>query len=115
VNTDQVLTWNEVVERHGCSSGIRYKNDRVVSILCGGEDHTDQIDGNEVIYRVPKKVFYRRARDAMLSALGGAQSFVVFRKIGKNRWSELGRFIVRDATESPQATSFHLIPYDRVT
>lgn len=106
------ITWDEVMRRHRTASAVRLKGGEVQSVLCGSEDHADVIGEEHVLYRIPRKTFYVKTIEALMAALAARTPFTVFRKLGKNRWRDLGKFVVCDAMQCESFATFRLMPLE---
>lgn len=91
---ETVLKWEEVEKRHGSQAGVQLEGGRVVSVLCGGQEHADHVLENTVTYSIPARPYYLKCISALQTSFDEGTDFSVFYKLRPNMWRDLGRFTV---------------------
>lgn len=91
---EKILSWDEVVVKHGGISAIVKKNGKITSILCGGNDYIDEVYDGSIVYYIPDRPFYKTSIDTFQSCYELQYNFLVFQKIKRNIWREHGSFKV---------------------
>lgn len=104
------MEWKEVVQVHGSRSAACIKNGRVVSILCGGHTHADEVSEHHIRYSVPDRPVYKNILLALKSSAAEKVNFVVFHKLLPNQWRNLGQFQIAHIEVRKTDVLFNLSP-----
>lgn len=104
------LSWQQVHSVHGSLAGIATKNGTVRSLLANQMKdgaYADEIRHDVIFYRVTSQTNPRSVR-CLTAMIGKATAFVVFEKVGTNRWLSHGEWIAVDAAAEDEGTVFLL-------
>lgn len=102
------IDWNEVARRHGTMAAVNIKDKEILSVLCGGAGHNDNVKDDIVQYSVPKRPYYKRSMLALKNSAARGRSFTVFQKLRQNEWRDLGKFKVTAIYERRDDVVFEL-------
>ena len=93
---EEVISWQEVVKKHQTISGVNFKNGIVNSLICGinkNDLYPNKIEKDKTIYYVgPSR--QKAGINALLRSMEKGNTFMVFEKLGVDRWRALGEFKV---------------------
>ena len=103
------MKWQEVIAEHGTFRGVAIKNDRVSSLLAGGEEHNDDITDSVIRYEIPKSRGYASPLKYMEIAFEFAHTFTVYQKLAVNDWRDLGTFKIKSRHDDVDSLTFDLV------
>lgn len=104
-----IITWDDVVTRHGSRAAVKRVNGKIKSILCGGVDHNDKVSDSLVEYSIPDRPFYRDVLVSFTEAMNDQAEFIVFFKVRQNNWCDLGKYKVSSIVKSDEFYKILLI------
>jgi len=105
------LTWEDVLKVHRDRRGVFHYLGQVASIVFSTMgSHGDTLNRDQIQYVLPEKASYLRDKAALIRACQEKTSFIVFRKLGVNRYRNLGAHLVRSYATEPGRTIFVIEP-----
>lgn len=107
-----ILKWEDVVKKHKVIAGISAKDGLVRSLLCNpGSDqlYPNEIKEKTITYYVGVNTQTYGIK-ALFKSLEEGNAFPVFKKLGVNKWEELGNYKIKSMKEQKEGfTGFNLI------
>ena len=93
----KVLEWKEVIKTHRTIAGISTKDGLVNSLLCDTSEkqlYPNKISKNRITYYIGENT-QTYGINALFKSFSKGSPFLVFEKVGPNKWSNLGKFTVK--------------------
>ncbi len=89
-----IINWETLSNIRNSSSSIKTINSHVESILCGSDSHSDEFHQDMVLYKIPNRIYYKKSIESMRNNYDMNLKIDLYRKLGPNKWSYLGKFFV---------------------
>ena len=92
----KILPWNDVIKIHRTVSGISIKDGLVSSLLCDTSEnqrYPNKISKDRITYYIGENT-QTSGINALFKSFNQGCPFLVFEKMGTNKWINLGKFII---------------------
>lgn len=108
-----ILSWDELFKIHKTRNAINISDERIISVLAGNQYYDDKNNGNEFLYTIPNRQYYKKTINRFKIQKDNKKSFNLYQKIKSNTWASIGEFYVFKINEFTEKYEliFHKVKY----